>query len=352
MRLRLRDDESMRTQLGSAYGLATPAEADLDLFEVVRCEISALGPISRRVLMDGIVQRLEPLFGVARDRLLAVIQHLEVSGDILRGPGGQVAPAPLRLVQLTEVSFGVVGSVPRRILLEHLTPCTVTGGLLRRLHVDSAPSAKLAEQLQALGGRILSVEWWTGLARTPPAGNDWLEMLEARRLEQAAAPGELDTADWQGLRFYGPSIDVSVQSRRWNDQPESEGGQLIRAEQPGGWWAFAWQGPVGSTGTSTRLCLSRDEAIRTMFSLDARAGIPLTLTAQQEGDEVVLELNLQLPRAEYRYLLARSEPEKMPEQMSGQASRGAVPKRLRFPASLWPGVSGLLQERLKLTIRR
>lgn len=340
MQIKILPQEELSAKLSAHYGRANPGADLVTLAEVIRSELLALGTTTRRVLTDRITALLGPVGSVDRDFLLGVIHNMGDLGDLLEGPGGALAPAPLRAVRLEEHHYVLIGTVPTPALQEHLGTRSISLTLPRRVHVEAEAFDRFTSGVQVLEGRILSVERWTGLDRTPPAGEDWLSSLEERLSAQGHEHGAAGLVTWENLERYAPETKKPVQAFRWRKEGSLPKPSLVRARQPGGYRAYAWARPGAPDTPGTLLRLSPDEARRTMFSLDAREGAPFTLDVTRHPDGAELCLNGFLPQAEYRYLVGVSE----------RIDAARLPFRYMLPKGLWQKASQRLKERLQVVI--
>lgn len=299
MRVLAVSPSELAVRLCTGCGGADPLTTAEGLAEMLRAEASALGVARRCMLADRVCALLRPAGEVPVKRVLEVMLRLEAHGDLVPGPLGRVAAAPLRAVQAGPGHYILLGGGASAglgaALGELLAPA-----LLRRLRTDPARDEVLAAAVARCGGRMLSIESWAGLDRTPPADAGWLALLNERLrspLERLGAQSDLAISPG-ALEHYVAGM------RRWRQA----GSRLVRVRQPMGWFAYAWLGPEGEAMVCRdALMLSRDEARRTQFALDAEAGRPLRLQAGSTGAVVRLDIPGLLPFAEYRFLLGLAE---------------------------------------------
>lgn len=297
--------------------------------ELLRTELAALGEAPRRWLVERVAARCGE--GSA-DAVRAVLQRLEAQGDVCAGPGGVVAAAPLRLVQIREGRWLALGTVPTE-RLETALQVDVARAVLRR-----GSGSYLQAGVAALQGCVVTLERYTGLLREAAADAGWLAAL-AERSRGAEEVSAGFTPTWDACQRYLSLAEVPEQRRRWRSSNGMEG--LVRARQAGGFWAHALWGQ-DRHGTPRRLLLRGDEALRTQFALDRQAGAPLQLQAVRGAGGYELVLDARLPVAEYRCVLACCE-------RIESGATGAAPRGWLREEDL-PGLSRLLQERLGIVI--
>ena len=307
------------------------------LADELRAHALALGPATRTSLVRRVTRLLAPAATPA-ERVEEICRALERRGDLLAGPGGTVAPAPLRLVETTGQRWLVVGCLPTVALRRLLPGVDVSAGIGRTARAALATSEDVRAAVEGHGGRVLSAEDWAGLSRTPPADAAWIDELQLRLgNEDPGAAGGLSTL-WDEPSVYVPSAEGTT-GPRWQRRTTTEAPSLLRARQPGSWWAYAF-GQLHGPGKAPRpfLPLSRDEARRTELALDRSAGVPRSLTPAQENGLWWVALDVLVPLAEYRYLLALAE---------ARDEEGS-PVKLGFETSAWERAAGMLAERLGL----
>lgn len=316
---------------------ANPVQTVEGLAELCRAEAAALGKCLRRVLADRVCALLRPVGGIPTERALDVIRRLEEQGDLLAGPGGYVAAAPLRAIHAGPGHHLLLGGIDS-VALGAALGVAISPSVLRRLRSEPAEDAALAGAVADLGGRVLSIEAWAGLDRTPPADAAWLATLEERLhdpIESIAAAEAVLAPAVGDLEHY------IAGEHRWRCLSAASGSPLLRVRQPFGWFAYAWVAS-GSTAPQLReaLRLGRDEARRTQFALDAAAGQPHRLRFEGTGTAARLHIEAPLPYAEYRFLLGFAE----------RSGWEGLPIRYSLPAVDVPRVSACLAQRLGVRI--
>lgn len=291
-------------RMRARYAGADPIQTVEGLAELCRAEAAALGNCPRRVLADRICARLRAVGSIPTARAQDIIHRLEEQGDLLAGPSGYVAAAPLRAIHTGPGHHLLLGGVDS-LALGAALGVTVPPSVLRRMRSEPAGDEALAGTITGLGGRVLSIEAWAGLDRTPPADAAWLAALEDRLhapLESIAAAESVLAPSVGDIEHYVAG------ERRWRSVSTASGSLLLRARQPFGWFAYAWLASAPSDPQRREaLRLGRDEARRTQFALDASVGQPLSLRLEGAGAAARLHIDAPLPYAEYRFLLGFAE---------------------------------------------
>lgn len=289
--------------------------------EAVRCEASALGVCARRLLIDRVCASLGPLFTPAeeqtepliddhsrrlRKRVAETVADLEELGELTAGDHGLVAPSPLRAVWSEHGDHAQalwIGATPTRTLLRALEGVDVLPGELRRSWLPSVARESVASVVRSLNGRVVSLDAWAGLDRSPELLDVWGEILRERY--EHRAPAAEGAVDWSELRVYVPNAERPTQRTRWRrERPTTP--TLVRARQPGGWWSLAW-GALGASGEMDVFALNWEEALRTSFWLDHRESCPLTLTASRHEEGIGVAVAGRLPRPEHRWMTGLSQ---------------------------------------------
>jgi hypothetical protein len=327
-------NEQFRDRAQALFGpeFANPAA----LAEALRCELSARGVASGRSLCERAQSLLQPLAALELIRIREILEELAASGDATSGPGGLFAAAPLRVVRLAPGRYSFHGTLPTSHLRRSLSCKDLEGGVSRYATVAADQENTLADAVSRLGGLVLSPRCWAGLDRVPPAGPEWLEELNHRLVQGPGAAGALDqglVTPWQAYC----ADRGGLPKRRWCSA-EAEAGPscLWRARHEYGWWRFAWTAG-GSPSSSPHTRLGRDEACRTQFAVDRQAECSVTALLRKGPQEVALEIDAFLPRAEYRYLTTL-----------GKRVGSDGPPRYRVPIATWDEAATTLQERLGL----
>lgn len=303
------------------------------LAELLRGELAALGVSTRRVLKDRVIARMTPADTMTEEQVDATLRRLEEIDEFTSGPGGRIAAAPVRALRLEPGRYLLLGSLTTSSLAPLLPALRIVGGMLRRGECTASDDGHVAGQVAALRGRVTDAATWTG--RVPPADAAWLAELDARLLDQVQADSPLWSVErWQ---VYAPRADVPAQHRRWRSTSRLGESGLIRGRLEAGSYAYAWT----SIAQPPRLLpLTRDEARRTAYALDARESTPITLRLQREGAAVELVMDAALPYAEYRYLLLLGE----------RCNWDSYPVRYRLPPQHVALVTAYLRDRLGVRV--
>ena len=326
------DNQQLRGRAAALFGpdFRNPAA----LAEALRCELSARGMASGRSLCERTGALFQPLATLDAGRVREVLEELAASGDATPGPGGMFAAAPLRVVRLGAGRYALHGTLPTAHLRLSLPLKDLEGGVTRFATLAPDQETALADAISRLGGLVLSPRRWAGLDRVPPAGPEWLEELN-HRLDQDRAPaGTLDDCLVTPWQAYRPDAGGPPGQRWRSAEAEDAHPGLWRARHEYGWWRFAWTGGR-SPGSAPHTRLTRDEACRTQFALDRQAGSSLAVVVSKRQNEVELEVDAFLPRAEYRYLTTL-----------GKRIEADGAPRYQVPIALWNEAATTLQERL------
>lgn len=302
--------------------------------EALRQMLAATGLTTRRMLLTAVSRHLN-MDDAAMLPLRRTLDALERAGDVLAGPGGRVAPAPVQRVTLPTGDALLVGGVPTATLLEVASGCLVTEGYPRRVTASSAVWDTL---LATLEGCTVSVGRWSGLDDAPAADDTWLASLterweSSRLLGGLFHLGSLPSSARQGYR---PATAVRPQPYGWTAAPTLSAHTLVRWRDGRADWHFGW------TGADDGRCLplGRDEATRTRFALDRAAGGNLPVRVRPTGDGTSVQIDGQLPAAEYRYLLATSQ----------EVVREGYSTAYTVPAGAWDEVAQILRTSLGLPV--
>jgi hypothetical protein len=324
----------VRDRLVSALGGDVGSEEVVA--ECLRRELGALGSTTRRVLVDRVWARLQIIGVTEREEVVRLVQQLEASGDVTRGPGGRLAAGPLRAVAVREgAEYLIVGCCSLEELLgDGLEARALTRGGLRRLSIAPSERQTFETRVADLGGRVITSEQWSGCDREPIADAAWIDRLNARVLN---LPRPVPCA-WERQQAYVPNQAEPIQFRRWKAASKVGSPALVRAKQPGGWFSYGWL--VGDGESQSLLELSKHEAMRTLFALDRAAGAPLELPSEKVEKGVVLSLTALLPYPEYRLIQSHGE------QLAG----AGYPLRFLVPLESWTPLARSLNERLGLEL--
>lgn len=310
------------------------------LAEMLRHELSARGVSSRRTVCDSTEAQLAAFASWPREEIRKTLDELERSGDVSSAPGGRVAPAPLRLVDLDGKRFVVFGGMPSSTLRCEFSAAEVTTEETQRWMVFAdVPGGEFTEQVARLGGLILSPTRWAGMDRVPACGPEWLVDLEQLLELNPVRPSAWDFESMDEWSVYVPDPSVPAQRFRWCRSAKGATGQLWRSRHRLGWWAYAWtEGASPKDGNSLKL--RQDDAMRAAFSLDSVSGAPLAFQFSK-GSEVELLVDAFLPLAEYRFL-----------NVSGRQSRDEKGGfRYRFELDAWERLTPSLLQRLHVELK-
>lgn len=334
MDLRLTSSAELRPAVETSVG--APIDGRDGIAEIMRAELTARRACSGKALRDRIASILSPMTATSVDLLDSVLTELLRRGDATDGPGGMVAAAPLRFVDLSGGRFRIFGGTPTNALTPLNELLGVTPGIERIGCVKTSDDAWRGD-LAKLGGIVIAPERWAGLDRILPAGAEWLQRLDRLLVQSgsAAGSGGSDLIDeWRVYR----ADSAFEQRRRWREQAAEPGGHLWRSRHQRGWRIYAWTAG-GPPSEVPSIRLGGDGALRTMFSVDRVERIPATLRArQEEKSSVLFALDLFLPRAEYRYVVT----------MADRVPRGDEDVSYRCSSTSWELVRGTLEERLGL----
>lgn len=327
-------NEQLRDRAQALFGSDFTHSAALA--ESLRCELSARGVASGRSLCERAQSLLQPIATLDLTRTREVLEELAASGDATSGPGGMFAAAPLRVVRLSPGRYGFHGTLPTAHLRRSLACKDLEGGVSRYATVAADQEVALANAVSQLGGLVLSPSRWAGLDRVLPAGPEWLEELNHRLDQERSLAGTLDDSLVTPWQSYRPDVG-GLQRQRWRSADVGDAKPYLwRARHEYGWWRFAWTAGV-SPSSSAFTRLGRDEACRTQFALDRQVETSLSVLLRKGQNEVELEMEAFLPRAEYRYLTTL-----------GKRIEGDGPPRYGVPLASWEEVAATLQERLGL----
>jgi hypothetical protein len=308
--------------------------------ELLRHELSARGVSTRRTICECAGLQLAAFAEWPREVIRAILDELECVGDVSSAPGGRVAPAPLRLVDLDGTRFAVFSGLPSSALRREFPAAVFTGKQTQRWMTGAdLEGPDFMGKVSALGGLIMSPERWSGMDRVPACGADWLDEL-ARRLEfDSCLPESWDFESLDEWSVYVPDASVPAQRKRWCRSSKVESGQLWRSRHRMGWWVYAWtEGAAPMVGRSLKL--QQDDAMRAAFSLDAGSGAPQAFHVTI-GPEVEVMIDAFLPLAEYRLL-----------NVSGRQSRDVAGYfRYCFDPAVWERLRPVLLERLGVELK-
>ncbi|MBK7074597.1 MAG: hypothetical protein IPH44_20100 [Myxococcales bacterium] len=270
--------------------------ADDAAVELLRQEVTARGRHARHSLIANVCRLAAPAVALDLERVDDLCEDLERQGDLLLGDGGVVYPSPVRIVALGDGVFRFVCAIPSHRLFANVPGDWTRRGVRRDCRLRD-PAADVA---RALGGVALTPETWAGFDRVPPADDDWLRYLDARRAAAPVPAGVLERdepLDWKGLVIDDAPI-------RWRSAGPA---RLWRARHRWKRWVYAWTA-VESPSAEAFVELRPDEGARTVFAAARAAGQPVVGSITRTGDDVSIAISQWLPQAEHRYLSTRAEP--------------------------------------------
>jgi hypothetical protein len=265
------------------------------------------------------------------ERVGEVLEELERCGDVVVGAGGWVAAAPLRVVWLGDGFVKLAAGAPTEWLSRpELGLAEVDSGFPRGGQVSNKLEAEFQIAVVREGGITVTPERWAGLDDAPPAGPNYIADLDDRLVSD---PMPADASQWA---CYRPESSKLPSNKRWDWYP-SGSGRLWKVRAAFGGWRYAWtQG--GRPADEAWLDLSPDEACRASISLDRCANNPVPCATTQTGDDVEIEVQGFLPRAEYRFLTTL-----------GRRLLATGPYAIySIPNSRWNRVRGVLNDQLGL----
>lgn len=325
MNLTLLSLETYKAHVEAHYGGLPAGHAEF-IAEVMRGELLAHG-FALRWILESRVYGLLTHLGVTREDVAEVRRILESIGDVQSGPGGEIAPAPLRVVRLGAGRWMVVGAVPTSEIRKGLGVAAT--GLPRRLSTDD--ETRIQQFVADLGGRVLDVTRFAGLDRAP-LPDVFVDELNERLDSAARYHDRAGALRWEGLDVFEPSASST---KVWHNVTLKESPRIVRAKQTGGWVAYGW---ACQTNALRRIVpLSPDEARRAMLVYRARAGLPAILPSTRTEFGPEIHLPVLLPSAEYRWLAAMGE---MLDE----------PRRVRFDATNYARARAMLEERLSVVV--
>jgi hypothetical protein len=326
MTLTLLSPKAYETQVAARYGVSTCRDAET-IAEVMRAELVALGQ-TRRWVLEARVHALVVHFGVTKEDVAETRRALESAGDLVVGPGGEVARTPLRALLLRPGLWMIAGSLPSTDV--HAALGVHPRGLPRRLSTDD--EKRMRAFVQDMGGRVLDVARWSGLDRV--ATQEWfLAELDARMDSASRFADRASTLSWEGIEVFHPG--QTTVGKTWANAPLDKEATLVRARQTGGWRAYAYARKVGDK--QDFVPLTADEARRIQFVLAAKAGAPVRLSATREDTMVEIALSVMLPLAEYRWLAAMGEMQN-------------APRRVRLDGSIFQDARVMLADKLGVIV--
>ena len=321
--------------------LSEPPGSPETVVEMLRSELVARGVSYRHALCKRVQESAAPLETLELDSILNLLELLEINGDATRGPRGKVAAAPIRAVITGPGRYNVYGTIPKDILLQKTPIDTLDSLMVSRIAtVREENEEQFSAAVSEMGGMIITPEKWSGLEKRKPAGTSWIEYLN-RRLEQSGkAHGFVRTEFPESWRTYRPESQSDNHFKRWKKETGDGEEHLWKCRSVYGRWLYVWTEGM-SPSASSQIQLTPDDAIRTMYSLDHVAKLPLRFD-YEEGDQYTeLAVNALIPLAEYRYLTTIGQ----------RLETSGFPFRYRFLVDAWLTAEKTLSERLRVTFR-
>lgn len=309
--------------------LGAGPDSEAGVAELLREEVSARGTCLRSSLLHRVVARLDGVAPLDPGFVEGACDALVREGDLLLGPGGEIAATPIRLVAAGAGAVRVFASLPSVRLARLLDTVVVPDGFRRSL----VGSPHLAERVRSARGAVLTAEQWAGLTRTPAASPEFLDELTERlnwTTTRAWTDERDDPLDWQGL---SPMDSEAV----WRRTPPTA--RLWRARHPVRRFVSAWTAGE-SPSTAPYVELTGDEALRARFAEAAGLGAPARVQVVRAETETLFEVPAWLPRAEYRWLSLLGRP----------AGDGVGTRRWAVAASDADAVMVTLRERLGVEV--
>lgn len=307
-----------------------------EIADILRQVVAALGASTRRRIISTAAGALGAGTADALTAIRRGLDALDAAGDVLVGPGGHVAVAPLFVVRQASDGALLIGGVPSREVREIYPTMALEEGTPRRFVANAAALGVLVERF---GGREVSLDAWSGLDAAAPADTEWLTGL-TKRLEATALMGgteRLDAVAPSDRQQYVPATEQRPQGFGWASANPPAGPTLLRWRDGRADWCFGW---ATATSWPGALRLSSDDAARTRFALDRLAGGSLPVEVAPSDTFVTLRVNGRLPRAEYRYLVAHART----------MAREGWSTVFVLPADSWEGAAGVLRDRLGLPV--
>lgn len=277
-----------------AEHLGVPPNALAVTAELLRCEVSARGVGQRAAILARVRQLALVAATGATQQVERVCAQLESLGDILALPGGKLAAAPLRCVQLENETGLLLAGAATQSLAHWLGEAPVVHHLRRHLPWRADTAARVV----AIGGKVLEANQWARLDASMTAGPDFIADLDTRLA--AMSPENLspvaDDADW---RAWLPAAGA-MGWRKANGRAT-----LWRSANQWGSWTYAWTD--GAVPAVTYMQLRQDDARRAQFALASQAGLPAQMTILADAQHLALRLPWWLPAPEYRWMTLHAE---------------------------------------------
>ncbi|MEW6709394.1 MAG: hypothetical protein AB1403_06160 [Candidatus Riflebacteria bacterium] len=287
----------------SLFDLSEQTAAVSFVEDMIREQAWAAAVISRRLLLSRVQDFCQPVLSVEKETINQTIDSMLQKGDLLAGNGGYLSSAPLRIIECGNQFYRVFGTLPGKFIIK-----TVGKSFDNKNRIIRDSGKELVDNLlDEFKGILLTPERWACLDRNCNV-EEFLQSLDERLASDAESVflSAYETVDdWQAL-IPGNGKDIR---RSWKKVKESETGFLWR-----GWTqyrkpVFAWT--AGAVPVAAKwLRLGNDGAKRASFALYAKAGIEIDFFCKSESELYRLEVDEFIPLAEYRYLLALTEPEK------------------------------------------
>lgn len=310
--------------------LAVDAPEPREVADLARSVLLTTGPASKRIVVDRLERLLRWRWDTPdlRDHARRFVGQLAFLGDAV-ARGGDVAPAPLRIVSLAKELHVLLGAVPTEQLG---LPWTVAAPFLRYVNVE-APPGELAEVAGRWRGRhVPDAELWLQSGSTDAA---WLQEETARL---SASEASHDPHPSEEPYLYDPLRPKGYQEGRWKRLPQADGRSGLLMLRLGRGRRFAWL-PEGR-GLDQAVAVSGALARRLQYALDRQAGTSLRAQMTEVGDRTSLTLFSSLPSSERRLLgLARN----------GE-SGDPFPRTCEFDRPVGLVVARLLRDRLGLKV--
>jgi hypothetical protein len=235
-----------------------------------------------------------------RKNLGSTLEELEIIGDIASLPRGRWLPTPFRAVPLNSIGrWLLLGGLPTK-LLPISAHCMLEQTGVARLFTQSPAQSGLSLDEQ------VEMEW----RRVPNmAVDDWAESI-LQGTELSPVPEE--TTDERRIEIYAPLHKKQAvdQYHRWVNWVSGttqlkDGRHLARWRLPhGGTTCTVVEIQDQQLRASGRPILGDGDIRRLMYGIDHLAKRPVQVKINRIADDWRFELRNELPRAEYRLLVA------------------------------------------------
>lgn len=329
--MRIIDDEQIRQASIEHIG-GVPPEEDV-LVEMIRCELWAQNTVPSKTLCRQVANLSHPISVIMPDSIRELLEEMERAGDVITGPRGMVASAPIRIVPNGEGRYRLFGTLPDR-LLKNRVESILKIGTTRELYCNA--KERIDDLLNQYGGILLDPDRWAGLDRDPQASAEWIEQLDASfDYTDIYGPGNLDEEVNETWFEYKQIKSKGKKTNYWKKSDSADSGKLWRGWSLHGWPIYLWT--LGGCPSSVKsIRLNQDEAARAVFSLARVIGPPVVFFKESLSSHVALYYDTFLPFAEYRYLMTMGEHIKLADKQ----------RVFNIPADTWPIVEKKLRERL------